>query len=199
MKHLLPSLLFAVVLTASLAVAQNPPPAAQPAVSTPAQPAVIGNAKIAWMSLQQAIFNCDEGKEEFGKIQQFVETSNAKLQNLKKEDDSLKNQLQVQGSKLTDDARAELEEKIESKDTELTRFQQDTQKEIDNRRVKITNYIGRKMLPIIEKIAKDKGVSAVLYIDPQRDGWIDPNLIITDEVIKAYNAAYPSGAAAKKP
>ena len=199
MKHLLPSLLFAVVLTAPFAVAQNPPPAAQPAAPASAQPAVIGNAKIAWMSLQQAIFNCDEGKEEFGKIQQFVETSNAKLQNLKKEDDSLKNQLQVQGSKLTDDARTELEEKIDGKDTELTRFQQDTQKEIDNRRVKATNYIGRKMLPIIEKIAKDKGVSAVLYIDPQRDGWIDPNLIITDEVIKAYNAAYPSGAAAKKP
>jgi hypothetical protein len=38
-------------------------------------------------------------------------------------------------------------------------------------------------------------LSAVVYINPTRDAWVDPSLIITDEVIKAYNAAYPATAA----
>ncbi len=193
MSRSISSLLFGVLVMPILGLAQNPPAAQQPAAS--AQPAVIGPAKVAWIDLQSAIFGCDEGKQEFGKVQQYVEKMNATLEGKKKAGDALKNQLQVQGQKLTDEARADLEEQIETSDTDLQRFQQDTQKDIDNRRVKTTNYIGRKMLPIIEKIAKEKGLSAVVYYNPQRDAWVDPSLVITEEVIRAYNAAYPGGAA----
>jgi len=182
-----------------LGVAQAPAGAA-------AAPAAIGPAKIAWINLEQAIFSTDDGKKEFGEVQKFVDRKNAELEALKKEVETLKNQLSIQGAKLTDDARADLEEQIEAKDTNLQRFQQDTQKEIDSRRVKTTNLIGRKMLPVIEKVARDKGLSAVVYINPSRDAYIDPALVITDEVIKAYNQANPGGAAkvpapapAKKP
>ncbi len=193
MSRLISSLFFGALLVPLSGLAQNPPAAQQP--TAPAVPAVIGTAKIAWLNLEQAIFNCEEGKQEFGKVQQFVEKKNAELEGMRKESETLKNQLQVQGPKLTDEARADLEDQIESKDTLLQRFQQDTQKEIDARRVKTTNYIGRKMLPVIERIAKEKGLSAVVYINPQRDAWVDPSLIITDEVIRGYNAAYPPGAA----
>ena len=70
-------------------------------------------------------------------------------------------------------------------------------------RLGLTNIIGRKMLPVVEKLSKEKGLSAVVYLNPTRDAYVDPSLIITEEVIKAYNAAYPvTGAApapAKKP
>ncbi len=128
-------------------------------------------------------------------MQKFVDKKNSELEALRKETETLRNQLQVQGSKLTDEARADLEEQIEAKDTQLQRFQQDTQKEIDGRRVRATNYIGRKMLPVIEKLSKEKGLSAVVYINPSRDAWIDPSLIITEEVVRGYNQAYPAGAA----
>ena len=193
MSRLIPSIFFGAILVPISGLAQNPPAAQQP--TTPAPAAVIGTAKIAWLNLEQAIFNCEEGKQEFSKVQQFVEKKNAELEGMRKESDTLKSQLQVQGAKLTDEARTDLEDQIETRDTTLQRFQQDTQKEIDARRVKTTNYIGRKMLPVIEKIAKEKGLSAVVYINPQRDAWVDPSLIITDEVIRAYNAAYPLGAA----
>jgi Skp family chaperone for outer membrane proteins len=181
------SSLLAALCLPLLAIAQAP-------AAAPAGPAVITPAKIAWLYLDQAIFSCDEGKREFTGVQQYVDKKNSELESLKKELDTLRNQLSIQGAKLTDDARADLEEQIETKDTNLQRFQQDTQKDIDSRRVKVTNYIGRKMLPIIEKIAKEKGYSAVEYINPQRDAYIDPALVITDDVIKAYNAANPVAA-----
>jgi Skp family chaperone for outer membrane proteins len=155
----------------------------------------IAPAKLGWISLDQAIFNSDEGKREFGEVQKFVDSKNSELEKLRKESETLKNQLTVQGAKLTDEARADLEEQIEAKETALQRFQQDTQKEIDSRRVRATNAIGRKMMPIIEKVAKEKALSAVQIINPSRDAWIDPSLIITEDVIRAYNQAHPGGAA----
>jgi outer membrane protein len=165
---------------------------AQVPAAAPAGPAVIAPARVAWLNLEQAIFSCDEGKREFAGVQQFVDKKNAELEAQKKELDTLRNQLSIQGAKLTDEARADLEEQIEYKDTNLQRFQQDTQKQIDSLRVKVTNLVGRKMLPVIEKIAREKNLSAVVYINPQRDAYIDPALVITDEVIKAYNLANPA-------
>ena len=170
-------------------------PQTQPAPVQPTAPVVIGPAKLAWINLEQAILTCEDGKREFGGVQQYVEKKNQELEQLRKESETLKNQLSVQGAKLTDEARADLEEQIEAKDTYLQRFQQDTQKDIEGRRTRIVNAIGRKMLPVIEKIAKEKDLSAVLYINPTRDAYIEPSLLITDEVIKGYNLAYPAGAA----
>jgi Skp family chaperone for outer membrane proteins len=176
-----------------------------PMMSMAQAPAATGGTKIAWLNLEQAIFGSEDGKKDFGEVQKFVDKKNTELEALKKELETLKNQLSVQGAKLTDEARGDLEDQIEAKDTILQRFQQDTQKEIDARRVKTTNAIGRKMLPVIEKLAKEKGLNAVVYINPSRDAYVDPALVITEDVVKAYNAAYPGTAAkpavapAKKP
>lgn len=187
----------AVVTAAQTPAGQTPAqPAATPA---PAAPAVIGPSKVAWLNLEQAIVQSEEGKREFAEIQKFVDKKNSELQAMQKELETLRNQLQVQGAKLTDEAREDLEAQIETKDTLLQRFSQDTQKEIENRRVRTTNFIGRRMLPVIEKLSKEKGLSAVQFLNPSRDAWVDPALIITDEVIKAYNQAHPATASPAPP
>jgi outer membrane protein len=194
MNRLLLSILFAAIWMPVLAMAQTPsqPPAAQ-------APVVIGTAKIGWMNLEQAVLTTDEGKNMVAEIQKYVESKNTENNNLRKELDTLRNQLEVQGSKLTDEARIELEEQIESKDTALQRFQQDTQKDIENRRLKMTNYLARRMQPVIEKLAKEKGVSAILIFNSSRDAYVDPSLNLTDEIVKAYNQANGSGAKAAAP
>jgi Skp family chaperone for outer membrane proteins len=121
---------------------------------------------------------------------------------MRKELDKLKNDLSRQGNRITDEARAEQEDIIEAKDVALQRFQQDTQKEINARRDKATSALGKKLVPVIEKVAKEKGLSAVQVLSPTRDAWVDPSLIITEDVIKAFNQATPTAKApapAKKP
>jgi Skp family chaperone for outer membrane proteins len=188
-------ILLASFALAGLAAAQAPPAQAPAQAPAPAAPAVIPPAKIAWINLEEAILKSEEGKRELGEVQKFVEKMNQQLQGLQKELDALRNQLQVQADKLTDDARADMEEQIDAKQTNLQRFQQDTQKEIDNRRNRATNTLGRKMVPVIEKVSKEKGLSALFYLNSARDGWVDPSMIITEEIIKAYNQAYPLSAA----
>jgi len=188
----LPALLF----PACWVAAQTPPAAQAPPQAAAAAPAAsIPFARVAWINLEEAVFKCEEGKRDLGEVQTFVSKKNQELQALQKEIENLRNQLQVQAAKLTDEARADLEEQIDMKNTALQRFQQDTQKEIDDRRNRVTNSVGRKMVPIIEKVSKEKGLSALFYLNSSRDGWVDPSLIITEDIIKAYNQAYPLAAA----
>lgn len=181
-------------------VAQNPPqnpPATNPAPAAQAAvPAVIGPAKVAFVAIQYAVASCDEGKKESTSLQQYIDAMSAELQKRQKEVDALKNQLELTGTKLNEDARADLANEIDSKDTALQRFQQDTQKDIDYRRQKMQNAIVKKMASIIEKVAKEKGVNVVLFPDVANAfGYVDAGLFITDDVIKAYNLAYPVSAA----
>ena len=188
MSRLTLAVLFAALLIPALALAQAP------ADSSAAIPA----AKIAWMDLQQVVFSVDEGKVRFAEVQKYVDDKNKENDALRNELDKLKNQLNVQGSKLTDDARADLEAQIDEKETALQRFQQDTQKEIENRRVRITNYLGRKMQDVLAQVAKDKGLNAILFFNSSRDAYVDPALNISDEIVKYYNQKNPV-AGAKPP
>lgn len=154
-----------------------------------------GATKLAWVDLEQAIFSCDEGQKEFSDVQKFVDDKNAELESMRKEAESLRNQLSVQGPKLTDEARMDLEDQVDTKNTLLQRFQQDTQKEIDNKRVRATNYLGRRMQQVVEGVAKEKGLTAVFFFNASRDAWFDPSLNITEEVVKAYNQKFPVSSA----
>ncbi len=189
--------LAALMALAIWGAAQNPPttPPAQ-APQTAAAAAAIGPVKIAVVNIQQAVMTCDEGKAEDTKLQQYIASMNDDAQKRQKELETKKSTYEVQGSKLTDEARADMADEIDRLDTQLQRFQQDTQKDIDGKRQRWQAAIAKKMLAVIAKVAKDKGLDMVEFYDPNRDGYVNPGMVITDEVIKAYNIANPVTAAA---
>ena len=181
-------ILFAALLLPTLAAAQTPAPTAA-AAGAP--------VKIAWVNMDQAILTCDEGARMYAEIQQFIESKNAELDKLRAESESLRTKLNVQGSKLTDEARLELEQQAEVKDTQLQRFQQDTQRDINTRRDRMTNTIGKRMVDVVDKVAKARGLDAILLYNPARDIWINaenPALNVTEDIVKAYTQAYPESA-----
>jgi len=178
MFRLLSCVLFASICLPATAISQTATAAAQ-------------MGKIGWLNVDTAVLSCDEGTDEFAEIQKFVDSKTAEMNDMRIEFESLQNQLSVQGSKLTDEARADLEYQITVSDTELQRFQQDTQSEINNKRDRAYAYIIKRMQPVIEKLARDKELAAIFVMNPNRDLWIDPTLDITDETVKAYNATYP--------
>jgi Skp family chaperone for outer membrane proteins len=192
MSRLILGVLFIALLLPALCVAQT-------AEKTPATPAstTITPVKLAWMNAEQAILNCDEGAKMVTEIQKYVDAKSAEMDALRKEVDTLRNNLSVQGPKLTDEARQDLEDKVESKSTILQRFGQDTEKDINSRKDRLTAYVSKRMGPIIEKVAKAKGLDAIQIYNPSNDAWINPNLFVTEDIIKAYNQAYP--VAAPKP
>jgi outer membrane protein len=199
MSRLMVRILFAALIMAAFVTIQ-----ADAQTSTPPASASIAPAKIAWINLDQVLLTCNEGSKVFDEIQNFVKGKSDEMENMRKELDKLKNDLSLSGRILNDDARAEKEDAIEAKDVALQRFQQDTQKEINAKRDKATAALGKKLVPVIEKVAKEKGLNAVQVLSSSRDAWVDPSLIITDDVIKAFDqanatAGAKSPAPAKKP
>ncbi len=192
MNRLILRILFASLWMPILCVAQTPE--AKPAEAKAPATLTAVPAKLAWINLEAAMVSCDEGKKIYGDIQKFIESRRTELSNLSKEVDTLKQKLDVQGSKLTDEARIDLQSEAEAKDTALQRAQQDSQKEVEAKRTKMMNIIGRKMQPVLEKLAKEKGLSAVFVFDSARDAYVDPSLNLTEELIKAYNQANPVAA-----
>jgi outer membrane protein len=189
MSRLITRVLFAALWLPMIGMAQTS------AQAPAAPPFPSGPVKLAWIDLDAAIFTCDQGKKDFADLQKYLDAKKVEMDSLRKEVDTLQNQLNVQGPKLTEEARADLEEQLETKNTNLQRFQQDAQKDVDARRQRIGNGIGKKMLPVIEKVAKEKGVGAVLIFNQNRDGYVDPALVITEDIVKAYNQTYAAGAA----
>jgi Skp family chaperone for outer membrane proteins len=186
MSRLILGVLFIALFLPVLGAAQT----AEKAPATPAS-AVIAPAKIGWMSVEQAVLTCDEGAKMIAEIRKYIDAKNAELDTLRKEAEDLHSKLSMQGAKLTDDARLDLEDKVESKDATLQRFEQDTKKDINNRQDRLTAYVSKRMGPIIEKVAKAKGLDAIQIFNASRDAWINPDLNVTEDIVKAYNQAYP--------
>jgi len=160
--------------------------------------------KIGWMNVDQAIMTCDEGEKIYNDISKFRDSKQNERDVMLKELEDLRVRLEVQASKLTEDALMNLDIEARTKETNLQRFVEDTQREIDIRQQRMLRTISEKMGPVIEKVAIDKGLDAVMIFNPQRDAWINPALNVTEDIVKAYNQTYPAGgpimpAAAKKP
>ena len=115
--------------------------------------------------------------------------------------DSLKKQLDTQGSKLNDDARADLVKKIEAKQKTLTRSSEDAQSDLQAQQNEIAAKIVQKMVPVVQKYAKDNNMGLIL--DATRawpEGeliWATESVDLTKSVVDAYNAQSDVPAPAK--
>lgn len=180
-----------------LCIAQTP----ESKPETAPAPVTIAPVKIGWINLDAAMVNCEEGKKMWADIQKYVEAQRTELAAINKEAETLKTKLEVQGPKLTDEARLDLQNQADEKSLMLQRAQEDSQKEFENRRMRMMNYIGKRMQPVIEKVAQKHNLNAILIFDSGRDAWVDPSLNMTEEVINMYNQTHAaaSSKAAPKP
>jgi len=148
-----------------------------------------GNIRMAWINFDQMVAECDEGKKALNELQKFFEEKAKEGQSVRKEIDTLRNQLTVQQNKLSAETRDDMQGQITAKESGLQRFQQDIQRQLNSRRARLGRTIQKKAQPVIEKLAKERGLNVVFYLDTV-DVWVDKAFLITDEAVKAYNAAY---------
>lgn len=200
-----------------LAMAQTKPAAAAGADPTPG-PAITGatGTKIGTINIEQAIFATNEGQRDFEALRKKMEPKDNELKGMNDEVDSLKKQLNTQGEKLNDEARATLVKQVEQKQKSLERAMQDARDDLQNQQNDIAQRILQKMAPLLVKYAGDSGFGVIMDTsNPWPNGpvlWAGPAVDITKAVVDAYNAqsgvpapvpdapkagAKPSGAAAK--
>jgi outer membrane protein len=176
-------------------------PAATPAVPA-ANPGPVP-AKIGVVNIQQAISECAEGKKEIDALQQRFNPKQAELKGLNDEVENLKKQYQAQADKLSDDEKNSRAKVIDTKQKALQRNYEDAQAEFQQAEQEVINRIGAKMLTVLEKYSNANGFAVVLDVsNPQTSPvlWAMKGTVITKELVDAYNAESPGGAApAAKP
>jgi outer membrane protein len=194
-----------------LAVAQAAPAAGAPA-ATPNAPssaaAATTGTKIGTINIEQAIFASNEGRRDFEQLSKKFEPKQNELKGLSDEIESLKKQLNTQGQKMNEDAKATLVKQIETKQKSFDRTSQDAQEEFQSQQGEIGNNILSKMAPIIKKYVEDNGYGLLIDTSqPWPRGPVivsGPSMDITQAIVEAYNVksgvpAPAAGTAVPKP
>jgi outer membrane protein len=201
----------AVVFVLSLsALAQTTSPAATPNApsATPAAPPPATGTKVGTINIEGAIFASNEGRRDFEVLNKKLEPKQTDLKNQSDDIESLKKQLNTQGEKMNDEARAGLVKQIESKQKLFDRAVQDAREEAQGLQGEIAQRILGKMAPVIVKYASENGFGVIIDTSqPWPQGpvvWYGQAVDITQPVVEAYNLqsgvpAPPATAAAKPP
>jgi outer membrane protein len=186
----------ALILTAALTLGISSARAQAPATGDSAT-----ESKVGIVSIQDAIANTNEGKKELEALQQKYAPRQAALQAQNDEVENLKKQLQAQGDKLSEEERNNRVKTASDKQKALQRSYEDFQAEVQQAEQEILNRLGKKMLTVLEKYAKDNGYSVVMDVsNPQTPVlFANPQTNLTKALIEAYNAGSPVAAPAAKP
>ena len=205
-------LMIALASLAVVAVAQTSSPApagtagAASAPATTAAPVSTGT-KVGSINIEQAIFFTNEGRRDLDALSKKLEPKQAELKKQNDDLEELQKQLQTQGDKLNEDARAKLVKDIETKKKSFDRSVQDAQEDAASQQQEIANRVLQKMAPMIVKYAQDNGFGMILdttKVWPQGQVlWYGEAVDITKAVVDSYNAQSnvppPASTGAAKP
>jgi outer membrane protein len=165
----------------------TPPPAAPaaPAAAAPQPPRPFPEgAKIAYVDVQAVASTSSEGKAARTRIDAMQTKKLAELQDKQKSLQAAQQKLQTGGSVMNDSARDAAEKDIERLNRDLQRAQQDAQEELQVLQRDLQMEFQRKLLPLIAKVAAEKGVHMVFSYGDSGLLWAEPALDLTADVIK---------------
>jgi outer membrane protein len=173
---------------------QPPAPTAQPA--QPPAPFPQG-AKVAYINPPLIFQQSTEGKVAVARVQAVVQKKQAEGAAKAKQLQDNQSKLQSSGSVMNEAARSQLEKEIERQQREGERFQQDAQAEINEIQQEVNNEFMKKVQPIIDQIAIEKGLHFVFNAPEAGLAWAAPGLDISGDVIKKLDSTAKPAAAPK--
>jgi outer membrane protein len=160
--------------------------------------------KIGVVDMQRAIVGSADGKKAevnfTAKLEQFRKDIEAKQKHIEDQQNKLKTQDKV----LSDAVKATITKDVEKSQTELTRAQEDAQKELDALRDELMRPIAQVAQAVLSNYAQQHGFTLIIdSSNPQNNSIVyvdEKNADLTNEMIKLIDAELAKNAqAAKKP
>jgi Skp family chaperone for outer membrane proteins len=172
----------------------KPGAAAPPATQKPAAPAPVAapmpfpeGAKIAYIDIQAIAANSAEGKSSTAKVKALQEKKLAELGAKNKQVEAA--QAKANQSVLSEEARAAASKDVERLNVEIQRLQQDAESEMNDLQQQLQADFQRKLSPVIQQMAVEKGLQILLSRADAGIVWAEPGIDLTAEVIKRFDAA----------
>ena len=183
--------------------AGTPPPAGGQAPTAPAPtitpkpqpPAPFPQgAKIAFINIQSIAAGSTVGKDASKRLQDLNSKKVAEINDKQKQLQALQTKLNQGTSVMNDSARGQLEKEIDKLQRDIQFSQQNAQAEFQDLQNELQADFQKKLMPIIEQVATEKGLLAVFSIRDSGIAWAEPGLDVSAEVAKRLDAATPAPA-----
>jgi len=175
---------------------QKPPAPASPVAPAPPAARFQDGLKYAYVNMQAIAQQSGEGKALADKLKSAQDTKQRELQDKNKNLQAMQQKLDQGGSVLSEAARAQLQADIDRTQRDLQRASEDAQEELQKLAQQVEEDFTRKVLPIVDKVAKEKQVHFVFNAAQSGLIWADPGMDLTTEVIAALNGSKPAAPAA---
>src|SRR5579872_2008911 len=149
--------------------------------------------KVGVINIQAAIAGTSEGKQAAAELQSQFAPRQTELTNLQKQIEDIRTRLQTGQTTLSDDEKARLQREGDQLTRSLQRKQQDDQDDSNEATQEVVQRIGRKMMDILDKYAKDNGYIVVLDTSSQQTPvlYAANQIDVTQEIIRLYDQSYP--------
>jgi outer membrane protein len=175
---------------------QKPPASAAPAAPAPPPARFQDGMKYAYVNMQAIAQQSAEGKTLADKLKSAQDGKQRELQDKNKNLQAMQQKLDQGGSVLSEAARAQLVSDIDRTQRDLQRASEDAQEELQKLAQQVEEDFTRKVLPIVDRVAKEKQVHFVFNAAQSGLIWADPGMDLTTEVIAALNGSKPAAPAA---
>ena len=178
---------------AALAIIFLAPLAGIRAQSTGGAAAAANPAKIAVLNVRNAIVATAEGKQAQAQLQSQFAPKQNELQSTQKQIEDIQRRLSEGARTLSDDEKAKLQRQGELLTRRLQRDNDGLTEELNAAQGEIVDGIGRKMLDVLDRYARENGYVAVLDTSAQGSPVIygSSQADITQDVVRLYDQAYP--------
>lgn len=171
------------------AVAQTSLPPSAPAPASASAVPPTGAIKIAVIAFQPAVAATNEGRVAFAKVQQKFAPKQAELKAVSDQIDTLKKQLQADGSTLSAEERATRLRTIDDKEKSLQRQAQDAQSDFQQAMSEAYQGIAQKFYAVLQDYCQANGYGAVFDMSTQQTPvvWASKTADISEAVVQEYN------------
>jgi outer membrane protein len=149
--------------------------------------------KLGVINVRQAIVSTAEGKQASAELQSQFASRQNELENMNKQINDLRQRLAAGNATLSDDEKGRLQHQGETLARQLQRKQDEYQEDVNAAQSEVIDRIGRKMLDVLDRYARENGYSAVLDTSAQNNPilYASNQIDVTPEIIKLYDQAYP--------
>jgi outer membrane protein len=143
--------------------------------------------KLGSVDIQKAVNECQAGKEAKKKIMAEVEKFQRQVGDKQKELQALKESLEKQAPMLTAEARATKEKDYQNKLKDFQRWGEDSQNELNQKRMEMERKIAIDLFKVVQKIGADDNYTFILERNENLVLFANKSTDLTDRVIRAYD------------
>jgi outer membrane protein len=153
-------------------------------------PAASTQAKVAVVNFQNAVLSTGEIQKTLRDLQAKYKPRQDALVKGQQELSDIQTQLNASQGKLSSSGEADLQSRGQRKQTQLQRLSDDLQADIEAERDEAVRKASTRMQELLKKVAEEKGLD--LIVDSAAAPFVKMGIDITDQVVAAYDKAYPA-------